>query len=64
MNVIILLHLHKICVEQYVIAEQLVAVASMHVWAAQLCLSLGIYAQQTLDDYVVDLGPHVWAVDS
>ena len=58
------MYLRKIGVEENVIAKQLVAIVPVDVRPAQLGLSLGLYAKQALDDYVVDFGPHVRTVNS
>ena len=51
-------HIRKVCVQNDVIPQQLVAVVSMDVVLSKQLLGLRLDAKQTFDDNVVNLHPH------
>lgn len=58
------MYLRQIWIEQYIVSEQLVAIVSVYVWPSEVQFSLRLNTQQTLDDNIVDFGPHERAVDA
>lgn len=59
-----LISLLEVRVEEYVVAEQFEAVASVDAALTDLSLRLLVDAHYALDYYVVEFGPHEFAVNS